>query len=296
MEAYTGEKDMVRQLRLIITKSYILRKWSIFLRIIFDPLALVFGAIAFALFQLSSGTTDKNVVNILTIMIAIVSGISVNIVTKNWYDFLEKSMLVHRGTLAIRNLNILVGSISELENRALRYSETLVADNAHIAPVMCFEEIMARCDLMKRQALNAVDVWKDIIPEADVKSQITIFEEYRSELERLSNERDAICDELKNAIDKSEQEKTDLTRRMKERDREISSRRERLVSSGTSFGGLSTVLSAGSLGVRGGPLTLSFSQKTCPTCGTSFAPREKQGGITIGGDPCPKCGTLVQGF
>ncbi len=144
----------------------------------------------------------------MTMVISIFSGLIGAIAYKYWNDFNEERVLITRGRSAIRGLAVLTQSISALEQRVRIFldGEHTIGEKLDALEIVRYEELLSRFCNLQEQTINAVEEWKDIIPEAAIKTQIGVITELRSEKVTLEARFNDIQKELAATKEKSEEE------------------------------------------------------------------------------------------
>src|SRR5438094_607510 len=93
-----------------------LRQWGLFLRVVLDPWTIMFVASTYVLIRLSadnaaSSAPSQTLNAVLGVAVAVTAGVVGALLLKTWLELTERSALVARGHLAIRNLDQLLSSI-----------------------------------------------------------------------------------------------------------------------------------------------------------------------------------------
>jgi hypothetical protein len=74
-----------------------------------------------------------------------------------------------------------------MERRVASYLQDLDLSNKPV--LTSYEEIIVRCNSLKEEAINAIEEWQDIIPEAaNLKSQISVWRKLDTERLLLTQE------------------------------------------------------------------------------------------------------------
>lgn len=316
------ENDMVEDGRLISENNKkksvfqeLKESWGSFLGIILAPVVLIplVGTsllIAFTANQLP-GTVDPAIDVILTIIIAMFSGVAGAIIAKKWSALNEGSILITRGKSAIRGLKLLLLSIDAVEKRIIEYAEGVSGENQldyHVK--MSYEELIGRCNLIQEEAINAIEEWQDIIPEvANVKTQIGVISEIKRERTELQEKISGLSEEISEVRDRSDEKSDEVKILSKELEakqielrkvnrnlREMEDRLNRSVLSGLGDTGVAPSSPSGSVisfaPITGAPrLIQQTTELKCHNCGNEWnTPLENINNI------CPQCGEIALGI
>lgn len=179
-------------------------RWTSFARVVFDPWAVALYFLIGVLAIFYSQAKEDYVKALLTFLFSIIASLIGGIYTKRWSDINEEKILVARGTTAIRSLKLLLQQIVSVENRARLFFKRNEKKAEIELTKLNYEEIVDRCRLLEEQALGAIENWNDIIPEADVKTQIGILSELKLKEEELEKKIESVTEQKET----SEKEKT----------------------------------------------------------------------------------------
>lgn len=202
----------------------ILRKrWGVFLSIILDPWVIVLIASVISLFYFSVGQTNTTITSLLFVLITVTSSILGGRITKHWVDITEGGVVIARGKSAVRSLKLLLRNISALEERvAIFYERTDEIENHPEVTKRNYEEIQQTCNLLEEETVNSIENWTDIIPEADIKTQIGLISELKLSLHRKEEDLTVLNTELQDTKGESSEERNRLEVEMKEKEKQIS--------------------------------------------------------------------------
>lgn len=190
------------------TKSISLKdRWRLFGNIILDPWVLILLVASAAAGYLAGHQSDPKSIFLMTLIAAICGGILGGILTKRWSEMTDERVIIARGKTAVRGLHLLLNNIAYLEERTKlflsRQDETAErSDEAWVA----FEEIIGVCRVLEEEALNSIENWTDIIPEADVKTQIGMI----SRLQQLVESLQIDIGRLKSQAEESNKDKAEV--------------------------------------------------------------------------------------
>lgn len=276
-------------------------KWTHFLQIAFDPWVLIFFLATLVLVWITPGQKDLTLIAVLSILISISAAIVGGVATKNWLDLTEGTVLVARGKSAIRSLKALLTNIAAFERRIYQHlsrhgEKPLDTDLVR----SCFEEFVERCGILEEQAINSIENWTDIIPGAEVKTQIGVITALREEKTKLESEIKEVRVQFDETKEKSATEKDELRKTLREKEKKLSEteiqllQERRKINVGV-LSGLPGLTLSTSLGL---PRPLDFSlpgspfDKTCRTCGQSYTPPSAQSmllGSLLDDGRCANC-------
>ena len=197
-------------------------KWSDFIDIIFDPwvLVLIFSISIF--FNLTIGETNNTVSSLLFVLITLCSAVLGGRITKYWSEINDSSVLVARGKAAVRSLKLLLGDISRLEKRVSNFTHN--DDEIENHPKVTkrnYEEIRGLCILMEEQAVNSIENWTDIVPEADIKTQIGDITNLAQALQEKEKDLTKLNAALNDETAKTDAVKLELKSEMEEKENQI---------------------------------------------------------------------------
>lgn len=280
-------------------------RWKAFLTTVLDPLSVALMISTIFLSIVLLGQTDRILIATLTFLVSVFSGVLGGVLGKKWDDLTGERIIVARGKSAIRNLKLLLGAAVALERRVRRYLAQCAEDHqgedrAPQAITIYLEEAVARCILLEEGILSSIESWTDIIPEADVKTQIGLISELTLSVDKLQQELSALSAELQETKGKSEDEIARLESGRRQKEKELSELRRELSERTL---GMGLPLDSNPLRISVGPLptgttnylTASGSESLftayqaphrCGSCGKEY--QDPLGQIRIGG-LCPEC-------
>lgn len=256
-------------------------KWEHFLQIIFDPWVLIFLVATLVFVWIAAGQTDQTLIAVLSVLISISSSIVGGVITKNWLDLTEGRVLVARGKSAIRSLKTLLANIADLERRVSQHLSRHTDNSLEVDVVKnSFEEIIGRCNVLEEEAINSIENWTDIIPEAEVKTQIGLISRLREEKTGLENDIKQLRTHVEDVKEKSDAEKEELRKALWEKEKKLSEteaqllKEQRKVDSGV-LSGLPGLTLSSSLGLSSPSYNIfpiSALDKICRICGKFYTP------------------------
>jgi len=250
------------------------QRWILFLDIVLDPWVLFLLVSVIGLVILSAAipyTIEAELTkSVLTIIISVVSSLLGGIFAQKWNESTEEQVLVARGKSAIRSLKLMILNIEQIEKRVRVYLKRLskVELNQELFKSQ-FEEIIEKCKILQEEGLNSIENWTDIIPEANIKTQIGIV----SGLKEKANDLEGQLINYKNKIEEdkkiSDQEKKLLTAKISQKEKELENTKSelynekfRLNESFPSISLLNSTISSDTL--------VSLHLNTCTSCGKQF--------------------------
>ena len=246
----------------------------------------------------------------ITIIIALLSGLVGARIYDWWTKVTEGGVLVTRGKSAIRGLKLLLGNISAIEQRITSFLADIDGhDSTNKLALRGNEELLDRCNFLEEAVVNAIEEWQDIIPEAaNLSTQIGLISQLKGDrllLHQQITEGKSQLAALNTVKEKSDEEKEQLLRSLKEKGEELKNVNAELRAQRSKLD--ATVLGGSSLSIRPTAITTGsfptdiiqpFNKDTaffmsavpsirrCQRCG-NFVPAES----TI--KKCPQCGNDI---
>lgn len=216
-------------------------RWGDFFRVVCGPWStiLILGTVLLLIVLLYQ--TDKTVITILTFIISLSSGILGGILGKRWEDLTEERVIVARGKSAIRDLKLLLGSVVSLESRVRQYQKW---HSSNIQKKSCqsyeiikvhLEEIVERCNTLEEQAINSIENWTDVIPEANISTQIGVITDLKEKVKSLDTDLDTLNLELAETKNKSQEETIKIREEKRKKEKELLEARQELREKAISF-------------------------------------------------------------
>jgi hypothetical protein len=209
------------------------REWGIFLTILLKPMVvgLLIVTIVMIAVQilLVDVELDPFVDAIFTILISIFSGGIGAIISDKLTAIREEGILVTRGKSAIRGLELLLEHLSALEKRIAYFAQAVHEEAPENKLVIenSYGEFLGHCNSLQEEAVNAIEEWQDIIPEAaNSKTRIGLISrlkaEKQAEHERLIREVSELQAQLDDEKERSEEEKEKLLKKLREKESQLS--------------------------------------------------------------------------
>lgn len=206
------------------------RRWQIFCQLIVDPLTIILLILLVVFAKVLTVQVDIGVKAILTLVISIVSAVLGSIIYNRWSSLNEEKIIIARGKVAVRSLKLLLGNIIAIDSRVREYLSRFCSDlnktkNGKIIfneiVKTYLEEIIKRCVLLEEETLSSIENWTDIIPEADVKTQIGIITRLREEVQNGERDLQRSKAELDKISGKSKEKEKQLRNEIKEKGNEL---------------------------------------------------------------------------
>ena len=278
-----------------------LEKWAIFFAIILDPITLILLLGVFFLIWFSKAEEqNKLLMNILIVIISITSGVLGALISSRWSEITETKLIRTRGKLAIRNLGLLLLNLRSLEKRVSLYLEKLqdtIEGNKLIRNY--FEETIEKCNVLEEEVINSIENWKDIIPEADLTTQIGVISELKETQSNLTFDLKNLKDKQEKTKEESIKEKEELIKKIASKEKELASVKSKLQekeiqvypyfsSTGLSgYSGISEKISNYTITKDNNSIyKLMKFKKTCSKCGKPYRPSTHEEATEL---ICPDC-------
>ena len=193
-----------------ISNGTVFKKWKVFFAILFDPVNLILIGLIVALFYVSKDQTNRDIITTLTITLSIFTGVLGGRVAKTIDEYTEEKVVEARGKSAVRGLKLLLRSTHSLENRVQIYLKRFRDDMRHdqIGSEVVetyLEEVIERCNIIEEEVISSIENWTDIIPEADIQTEIGLLTDLKNDLQKETIARRALQDELQATQDQSEE-------------------------------------------------------------------------------------------
>jgi len=222
----------------------LLENWKAFIRTILDPwiviLLIATGILLVISVRQGKQQTPPPAVYsaLLNLMLIVSSGILGARLTKQWLDQTESGILVVRGKAAIRNLKLLMHNIATLGTRVRMFTHTLKdqAKSPKAITTRNYEEIVSKCDSLAEEAVNSIENWTDIIPEANVRTQIGELTELRGQLNQRMSEFALLKKEIKETKSRSVEQNAQLKEQIEDKESKIRDLRSEILSQQTKVG------------------------------------------------------------
>lgn len=218
--------------------------WKAFLHTILDPwiviLLIATGILLVISVRQGKQQTPPPAVYsaLLNLMLIVSSGILGARLTKQWLDQTESGILVVRGKAAIRNLKLLMHNIATLGTRVRMFTHTMngQAKAPKAITTRNYEEIVSKCDSLAEEAVNSIENWTDIIPEANVRTQIGELTKLRGQLNQRMSEFARLQKEIKETKSQSAGQKAQFKKQLEDKESKIRELRAEVLSQQTKVG------------------------------------------------------------
>ena len=200
-------------------------RWGCFLSVMTDPWTLCLLGLTLALTWVATTSTINQswIPVFLNSLVAIFAGILGARIWEQWTDYTGAQVLTSRGRAAVRALRLLLNRTKALEDRIVqmhqRHLEKALSGDV-IA--MFLEEARGSCQSLLEQTVTSMENWIDIVPEADVRSQIGVISALNHELQQRIEEKSALEKTLSESKGQSNEETKRLRDKIAEKDKKIS--------------------------------------------------------------------------
>lgn len=143
-------------------------------------------------------------------------------ITKHWVDITEGGVVIARGKSAVRSLKLLLRNTAALEARIreFRLNDEAIEKYPEVTR-RNFEEIIGTCNLLQEETVNSIENWTDIIPEADITTQIGVISDLKITLNDKEEDLLQLNTNLEQAKGESEQERNDLKEKIHKKELQI---------------------------------------------------------------------------
>lgn len=179
--------------------------WGVFLLVIIQPIPLL--SILAGLFAISNKTFFGESFEYIY---AIICGIGGGAITSNWFKSKDKAVLETKGESALRNLNEIVKFTESLSRRIDEESRYLDTPS-HDKSKQLIREIKGSLGGIKNITVNAIDDWKDILPNAKLLDQLAELSSIKKKWENTQKSISLLVSE----ISKSNNDKNKLQKQLK---------------------------------------------------------------------------------
>jgi hypothetical protein len=170
--------------------------WKKFAEIVLEPWTLVFLLATLGLLIGTFFTNDPKTLGFLTVVITITSTVVGGLISKHHHEKTEGRVLKAKGESSIRGLKLLLSNVASLDSRIEQIRERILAKPEKELMITTLEEISGRCNVIEEEALSSIENWTDIIPEANVKTQIGVISDLTRQINDLGQNRTALQEQL----------------------------------------------------------------------------------------------------
>ncbi len=101
---------------------------------------------------------------------------------------------------------------------------------------------METCKLLQEETVSSIENWTDIVPEADIKTQVGVISELGQNLSQREAELAALKEELGEAKDNSEAERRALRNQVLEKEAQIVSLQRQIERKTIDLGGIGSTI------------------------------------------------------
>lgn len=187
---------------------------TVFLSIMINKLSLTSTVNNSA--SITTNSVNNQIIVLLTVLISIFSAIAGSIIEKNIRKYQGEDTLITRGKVSIRSLKLILGNLYSFGRRI--NSQKIDESIQKLSDL----DVCERITILQEEVLSSIENWTDIIPEADVKSQIGVITSLQEEILKSEKEKKTIGDELANKTKKTADEKNILEKRLQDVTQELS--------------------------------------------------------------------------
>lgn len=204
-----------------------LTRWKDFLAALFGPSVSIPLASTFVFGYLSVEASDLTSKTIASVVMGIFASVAGAMLTKSVIDESRKGQIFTRGQSAVRGLNLILADLNALEAQL----EKARAESSNDSSKKDFYYIKSLCILVQRQTINAIEEWKDILPEADI---IELLEGLKAKIQETDELREALADiqaklddsqndvsDQQGEVDKLRRQKDDLETKLRNTESEL---------------------------------------------------------------------------
>lgn len=212
-------------------------RWSAFLSVVLDPwnvlLTLAVGGLFYVSLQKAEPLTSVLLFVLLTLTSAVLGGR----ITQQWSAVTEAGVLMARGRSAVRSLKLLLRNVAALESRvrSFRAKEDEIQKHPEVTK-RNYEEAIAICSLLQEETVSSIENWTDIVPEADIKTQVGVISDLKRSIDEKESELTQLQATLSEAKGKSDQERGHLRELIKEKEKQIRDLEREIVEKKVTFG------------------------------------------------------------
>lgn len=197
-------------------------RWILFAKILLDPWIIALAISTVVIINISNQQSSESVKSLLNILISLFSGLLGGIVSKRWSDYNDEKVIIARGTTAIRSLKLLLLNIAAVESRVKEYILRLNKTYPDYELVKnSFEEVIEKCNIIEEEGLSSIENWTDIIPDANIKTQIGSLTEMKNEKTKLELQLSEMNKQLTDDKKINEKEKDVLKSQISSKENEL---------------------------------------------------------------------------
>jgi len=167
-------------------------------------------------------------------------------------------------------------------------ADELANENQNQIILNSYKEFGDRCDSLQDETINAIEEWKDIIPEANITTDLGEIARLKTDQIKMKQEMTTIKRDQELERDKTDEEIESFRSKLESKGDELekirielANKEKFLASSG--YSGMSATPSGSIIWKK---IDDDLTLDRCSSCGTIFA-RSPYGGV------CPSCGTII---
>ncbi len=213
-------------------------RWKLFVDVVLDPWNLLMTIAIGAFFYLSIGQISSLASTLLFVLITISSVILGGRITKQWVDITEGGIVIARGRSAVRSLKLLLRYVAALEGRIRNFR--MREDDIEKHPEVTkrnYEEAIEICNLLQEQTVNSIENWTDIVPEADIKTEIGVISDLKNTLKDKESDLKLLKQQLDEAKGKSDRERKQLKEQIISKEKQIEELEREIIDRKVGLGG-----------------------------------------------------------
>ena len=202
------------------TDKELKQEWIDVWKIIAQPLPVLLIVLT-VIFGYGTYQSNENtqLLGILTIITSIISGVAGAAISYKWQKLNEGREIYTRAKGAVRNLRLLLKAINTHQYRIQCNYQKIIspqADKGEITPAqMAFEGAIADSISLQEQTMNSIEDWTDIVPEANIRTQIGVITDLNKHLEKTKEELSEMAHKLEEQELKKE-EREEIESQIKE--------------------------------------------------------------------------------
>ena len=174
------------------TRHSLKNNWKILGTILLSPDILLLMVVNLALIIITYFNHTKVDTHIMTLVVVVISLVSMAFgffASKRKSDLFQKELMRERGYATIRSMNLLLSHIFSVKKRVSQYMRRLNREDYNYDLMRAnFEEIIEGCNNLFEDVMNSIEYWQDLIPEANLKAQISSVSHLRNEIFQRMND------------------------------------------------------------------------------------------------------------
>lgn len=200
----------------------LIERWLAFLRVVLDPWNLLLTLAVGGLFYVSLQKAEPLTSALLFVLLTLTSAVLGGRIAQQWSAVTEAGVLMARGRSAVRSLKLLLRNVAALESRvrAFRAKEEEIQKHPEVTK-RNYEEAIAICSLLQEETVSSIENWTDIVPEADIKTQVGVISDLKRSIDEKESELTQLQTTLSETKGNSDQERVRLRDLIKEKEKQI---------------------------------------------------------------------------